>query len=671
MTVAYAVSPGWPGLIEAYRARLPVSDTTPVVTLQRGRHAAGAGAGALPADRLRRLPEGRGRQPDRLLQGPRHDDGHLQGRRGGRRRRSSAPRPATPAPARPRTPPAPGCCAVLVPQGKIATGKLAQALVHGAKLLQVEGNFDDCLALARKLADRLPGHPGQLGQPVPHRGAEDRRVRDRRRARRRARHPLPAGRQRGQHHRLLAGLPRVRRRRHAPRRTPRMWGFQAAGAAPIVPGKVVENPSTIATAIRIGNPASWTKALAARDESGGRIDAVTDRADPGRLPAARPHRGRLRRAGVGGSVAGLLQVARGRRARTRASGSSARSPATGSRTPSGRISGTRRRDPVTRRRPTRAAAAAATPRLCEPCPTQPSPGRPGPGPGHQRQPRPGLRLRRAGARPARRRRVRGRAVAGLDVEVAGVGRRRAAHRRVAPRGARLPRGLRRARLEPPGLRAGLRATRSRRAGGWARRPRRSSPGWSAAWALCPDVERARRRRRPPARRPRSRATRTTSAACLLGGAHPVVDRADRRRAPIRLDVDPRVRAVVLVPTSTAVHARRPAACCPSRSRTPTPRSTPAGPRCWCTRSPAEPLLLLDATEDRLHQRQRAAAMPRLDRAGGPAARGRARRRRLRGRAEPCWCSPAATAGGDNRGRSHARRGGPCSRWRWMPTVPVC
>ena len=107
-------------------------------------------------------------------------------------------------------------CAVLVPQGKIALGKLAQALVHGAQLLQVEGNFDDCLALARKLADRLPGEPGQLRQPVPHRGPEDGGLRDRRRARRRARHPLPPGRQRRQHHRLLEGLPRVRRRRHSP-----------------------------------------------------------------------------------------------------------------------------------------------------------------------------------------------------------------------------------------------------------------------------------------------------------------------------------------------------------------------------------------------------------------------------------------------------------------------
>jgi threonine synthase len=90
---------------------------------------------------------------------------------------------------------------------------------------------------------------------------------------------------------------------------PRMWGFQAAGAAPIVGGRVVENPTTIATAIRIGNPASWTKALAARDESGGRIDAVTDRA----ILAAYRLLARTEAVFVepasAASVAGLLQVA--------------------------------------------------------------------------------------------------------------------------------------------------------------------------------------------------------------------------------------------------------------------------------------------------------------------------------------------------------------------------
>ena len=166
---------------------------------------------------------------------------------------------------------------VLVPHGQIAAGKLAQALVHGARLLQVEGGFDDCLRLARELADQLPGVAGQLGQ---------RRSASRARRRRRSRwstssgdapdvHCLPVGNAgnitaywRG--YVEYAGDGRCDR--------PRMWGFQAEGAAPIVRGEPVATPETIATAIRIGDPASWAGAVAARDESGGRIDAVTDRA---------------------------------------------------------------------------------------------------------------------------------------------------------------------------------------------------------------------------------------------------------------------------------------------------------------------------------------------------------------------------------------------------------
>ena len=148
-------------------------------------------------------------------------------------------------------------CAVLVPQGKIALGKMAQALAHGAQLLQVEGNFDDCLTLAREPVRQLPGRAGQLVNPVRIEGqktaafeivdalgdAPDIHV--------------PPGRQRRQHHGLLEGL-RASTPPTAPRRArPRMWGFQAAGAAPIVAGEPVADPSTIATAIRIGNPASW------------------------------------------------------------------------------------------------------------------------------------------------------------------------------------------------------------------------------------------------------------------------------------------------------------------------------------------------------------------------------------------------------------------------------
>ena len=143
-------------------------------------------------------------------------------------------------------------------------------------------------------------HRRQLDQPVPHRRPEDRGVRDLRRARRGARRALHPGRQRGQHHRVLEGLRRVRARRRRRRSAPRMLGWQAAGSAPLVLGEPVPHPETIATAIRIGNPASWD----ARDRGPrrvGRRDRLGHRRpDPRRLPAAGLARRRVRRARVGG-----------------------------------------------------------------------------------------------------------------------------------------------------------------------------------------------------------------------------------------------------------------------------------------------------------------------------------------------------------------------------------
>jgi threonine synthase len=167
-------------------------------------------------------------------------------------------------------------CVVLVPRGKIAIGKLAQALVHGARLLQVDGSFDDCLELARKLAadypvalvnsvnpDRLQGQKTAAFEVVDELGdAPDV-------------HCLPVGNAgnitaywMGYTEYAAAGVASGK---------PRMFGFQASGAAPIVTGEPVLRPQTIATAIRIGNPASWHRAEAARDESGGQIASVTDR----------------------------------------------------------------------------------------------------------------------------------------------------------------------------------------------------------------------------------------------------------------------------------------------------------------------------------------------------------------------------------------------------------
>ncbi len=164
---------------------------------------------------------------------------------------------------------------VLLPAGRIAKGKLAQAIVHGAQVVQIEGNFDQCLTLARSMADEYPvvlvnsvnpnrieGQKTAAFEVVDALGdAPDL-------------HVLPVGNG-GNITAYWRGYSHYADARIASR-TPRMWGFQAAGAAPLVLGHPVSNPETVATAIRIGNPASTELALAAKTESGGLIEAVTD-----------------------------------------------------------------------------------------------------------------------------------------------------------------------------------------------------------------------------------------------------------------------------------------------------------------------------------------------------------------------------------------------------------
>ena len=170
---------------------------------RRGRHAAASRPGALCPHRCEGLGQVRGHEPDGLVQGPRHDHGRLQGRRSTARRPSSAPRPATPRPRPPptrRTPASPPPCSC--PRARSPWASSARPSRTTRQLLQVQGNFDDCLDIARDLADQLPGAPGQLGQPRPHRGPEDGRVRGRRGARRRTGLPHRPGRQRRQLHRV-------------------------------------------------------------------------------------------------------------------------------------------------------------------------------------------------------------------------------------------------------------------------------------------------------------------------------------------------------------------------------------------------------------------------------------------------------------------------------------
>jgi threonine synthase len=164
---------------------------------------------------------------------------------------------------------------VFVPQGRISAGKMAQAVIHGATIVQVRGWFDDCLRLARELADRYPVALVNSVNPLRLEGQKTAafEVVDTLAAAPDI-HVLPVGNAgnisaywRGYREYADAGVSGGR---------PRMWGFQAEGAAPLVLGEPVAEPDTVATAIRIGNPASWALAVAARDESGGRIDAVSD-----------------------------------------------------------------------------------------------------------------------------------------------------------------------------------------------------------------------------------------------------------------------------------------------------------------------------------------------------------------------------------------------------------
>jgi len=166
-------------------------------------------------------------------------------------------------------------CAVLVPQGKIAMGKLAQAVLHGARILQVDGNFDDCLELARKTSADHPVTLVNSVNPVRLVGQKTAaweicdvlgRAPDI--------HCLPVGNA-GNIGAYWAGYSEYAADGLVPA-PPRMFGFQASGAAPLVHGRPVKDPDTIATAIRVGSPASWDLAVKAKNSSGGLFESATD-----------------------------------------------------------------------------------------------------------------------------------------------------------------------------------------------------------------------------------------------------------------------------------------------------------------------------------------------------------------------------------------------------------
>ncbi len=201
-------------------------------------------------------------------------------------------------------------CAVVIPSGQIARGQLSQAIVHGARILQIDGNFDRALELTRELSEKL--NIVLVNSVNPYR-IEGQKTAAFEIVDELGRAPdilaLPVGNA-GNLTAYWKGFTEYARRDGAGGRTPRMFGFQAAGAAPLVRGQPVEHPQTIATAIKIGNPASWNGAIRGRDESGGLIDAVTDeeiRAAHGLLAT---REGVFVEPASAASVAGVLKCAR-------------------------------------------------------------------------------------------------------------------------------------------------------------------------------------------------------------------------------------------------------------------------------------------------------------------------------------------------------------------------
>ncbi len=266
---------GWRGIIEAYREFLPVTERTPVVTLLEGN---------TPLVRAEYISRQLGMDVFLKYEGL-NPTGSFKDRgmtvavskalEEGARTVICASTGNTSASAAAYAARAGMTCAVVIPRQAIALGKLAQALIHGARVIALEGNFDQALHMVRRIAEEYP--VVLVNSINPHRiegqktGAFEicdalGRAPDY--------HFIPVGNAGN----ITAYWKGYREYREAGRvdSLPRMMGWQAEGAAPIVRGHVVEKPETVATAIRIGNPASWKQAVAAAEESGGRIDMVSD-----------------------------------------------------------------------------------------------------------------------------------------------------------------------------------------------------------------------------------------------------------------------------------------------------------------------------------------------------------------------------------------------------------
>ncbi|AIJ21431.1 threonine synthase [Amycolatopsis methanolica] len=266
---------GWPGIIEAYADRVPVPAGAEVITLGEGN------TPLMPAPHLSELTGStvylkvEGANPTGSFKDRGMTVAITHAKASGLQAVICASTGNTSASAAAYAARAGLTCAVLIPQGKIAMGKLAQAILHGARILQIDGNFDDCLELARKTAIDHPVTLVNSVNPVRLIGQKTAaweicdvlgQAPDI--------HCLPVGNA-GNITAYWAGYSEYAAD-GVVKNTPRMFGFQAAGAAPLVKGEPIAEPETIATAIRVGSPASWEGAVKAKNASGGLFEAVTD-----------------------------------------------------------------------------------------------------------------------------------------------------------------------------------------------------------------------------------------------------------------------------------------------------------------------------------------------------------------------------------------------------------
>lgn len=301
----------WRGVIEEYRKFLPVSDRTPVITLQEGN---------TPLIRASRLAKRIAPRIDLYLKfeganptGSFKDRGMTMAMskavENGARAVICASTGNTSASAAAYGARAGLPVYVLIPAGKIALGKLSQAMMHQATVIQIDGNFDQALSIVKTLSAahhielvnsinpfRIEGQKTAAMEVCDQLGDAP------------AVHVLPVGNA-GNITAYWKGYKEYRAA-HQTTRLPRMMGFQAAGAAPIVLGRVVENPQTVASAIRIGNPASWQAAVEATKESSGAIDSVTDEEILQAYAAVAGTEGVFCEPASAASVAGVMKLSR-------------------------------------------------------------------------------------------------------------------------------------------------------------------------------------------------------------------------------------------------------------------------------------------------------------------------------------------------------------------------